>query len=179
MKHQGFTLIELVVVVALVAICSTVLVSLFIGHNRIYRTQTAELDVTGDARQALDDIDSYVRQTNRTLSTYSTYTANAQVLILQIQSVNSSSQLIASTFDDVVYYLNNGNLYRQVFPNPSSSRTAQTKKLAGNVTGLIFTYNNPDYAQVTEVTTNITVQENAGVQNRAITTSSKSKLRDY
>ncbi len=177
--QKGFTLIELIIVVALFSVISIVLTSLFIGHNRIYRTQTAELDVTGDARTALDDIDSYVRQANRALATYSTYTATGQVLILQIQSVNSSNQLVAGKFDHVVYYLSGNGLFRRVFPDASSVRAGGIKKLANNVNGLTFTPNNANYALVTEVTTDITVQENAGVQNRAITASSKASLRAY
>ncbi len=178
-KQSGFTLIELVVVVALFAVCSVVLVDLFIGHNRLYRSETAELDITNDARQALDDVDGYVRQANRILATYSTYTAGPQVLILQIQSVNASNQLVPGTFDNVVFYLSSENLYRQVFPNVASTRAAVTKKLASNVNSLVFTYNNADYAQVTEVTLDLTLQKSAGLQNRAITASSKARLRNY
>src|SRR5689334_16825309 len=116
MKNRGFTLVEILIVVALVAVSSMVLADMFIGHNRLYRTQTAELNVTGDARTSLDDIDGYVRQANRTLDSYSTYIAGSEVLILQIQSINSSNQLIAGTFDYVVYYLDSGSFYRQVFP---------------------------------------------------------------
>jgi prepilin-type N-terminal cleavage/methylation domain-containing protein len=175
----GFTLIEAVIVVALFAVCSVVLVDLFIGHNRLYKSETAALNITNDARLSLDDIDSYVRQANRTLSSYSTYTAGPQVLILQIQSVNSSNQLVPGTFDDVVFYLTGSNLFRQVFPNAASTRAAVTKKLASSVNSLVFTYNNANYSLVTQVQTDITIQENAGVQTRAITLSTKSKLRSY
>jgi prepilin-type N-terminal cleavage/methylation domain-containing protein len=175
----GFTLIEVIVVVALFAVCSVVLTSLFIGQNRIYKTQTAALNITADARIALDDIDNYLRAANRTLAGYSSYTAGPQVLILQIQSVNSSNQLVPGTFDNVVFYLSSGSLVRQIFPNAASTRIATTKKLASNVTGLVFTYNNASYALVTQVSTDLTIQENAGVQTRAITVSSKAKLRAY
>ncbi len=178
-SYGGFTLIEMVIVIALVAIASMVLADMFVSHNRLYRTQTAELNVTGDARTALDDIDSYVRQANRTMESYSTYTAGSQVLILQIQSINSSKQLISATYDYVVYYLVSGSLYRQVIPNAASTRTAVTKKIANNVTALTFTYNDANYPQVTKVTTDMTLLENAGIQNRTISISSQASLRSY
>ena len=177
--RQGFTIIEMVVVTAIVGICGVVLVDLFIGQNRLYKSETAELNVTNDARAALDDVDNYVRQANRTLSSYSSYTAGSQVLILQIQSINASNQLIPGTFDNVVHYLSGSNLLRQIFPNASSSRLAVTKKLANNVSGLVFTYDNSDYALVNQVTTNLTTQENAGLQTKSITLSSEAKLRNY
>ncbi len=176
---NGFTLIEVVIVVALVGVASIILSNLFIGQNRLYRSETAELNVTGDARAALDDLDNYLRQANRTLASYSSFTAGSEVLILQIQSVDGSNRLVAGTFDNVVYYLSEGSLIRQVFPNALSSRPAAAKKLASNVTGLNFTYNNTDYAQVTEVQTDLTISENAGLQTRSITISSKAKLRNY
>jgi len=176
---SGFTLIEVVIVIGLVSVCSIILSQLFIGQNRLYNSETAELDITGDARTALDDIDSYVRQSNRALSSFSTYTAGSQVLILQIQSINSSNQLIAGTFDNVVYYLSGSGLFRQVFPNVASSRSAITKKLASGVNSLTFTYNNADYSLVTEVQVDTTVQENVSGQTRSITLSSKAKLRNY
>ena len=177
--QKGFTLIEVLVVVAISVVCIVVLSSLFIGQNRIYRVETAELNVTADARQAVDDIDNYVRLATRTQSSYSTYTASSNVLILKIQSVNASNQLIAGTFDYVVYYLSGTSLLRQIFSDATSSRSNGIKKLANNVNGLSFTLNNVDYSLVTQVTTDITIQENAGVQTRAITLSSKSRLRNY
>lgn len=179
LQKTGFTLIEVLVVVAIFAVCAVVLTSLFIGQNRIYKTETAELNVTSDARAALDDIDNFVRAATRTMDTYSTYTAGSQVLILQIQSINASNQLLPGVYDYAVYYLTGNDLFREIFPDPSSARPAQLKKLASNVTGLVFTYNNLDLALVTQVTTDLTIQENAGVQIRSITLSSKARLRNH
>ncbi len=178
MRPRGFTLIEIVIVIVIVAVCGIVVTDLFIGQNRLYRTQTAELNVTGDARGSLDDIDNYVRQAHRTISNYATYNAGPQVLILDIQSINASNDLIPG-YDKVIYYLNGNGLFREVFPQGASARLATTKKLASNVSGLAFTYNNVNYSLVTGVTTDITIQENAGIQTRAITISSKSILRNY
>ena len=178
-SNKGFTLIELVVVIALVATTVVVLVNLFIGQNRIYKTQTAELNVANDTRASLDDIDAYARQSRRVLANYQTWNTGAQALVLEIQSINASAQLIPGTYDTVVYYLTGPNFYRQVFPNSASGRTAQTKKLAGNVTGLVFTYNNLDPTLASEITVDLTIQESAGQQTRSITASSKSYLRNY
>jgi len=177
--QQGFTLTEILVVIFLVAIISLVVSNLFIGQNRIYRVETAELNITNDARNSLDDIDNYVRQASRTLAVYSTYNAGAQVLILQIQSVNAANQLVAGKYDHVVYYLINNKLYRQVFPDATSVRAALTKLLASNVVSLTFTYNDPSIFSSTQVSTAITITESVGFQSRSISISSLSKLRNY
>jgi len=178
MMQKGFTLVEVLVAVVLVLICGGIVAQLFIGHNRLYRVETAELNITNDARVALDDIDNYVLQANRVLASYSTFTSDAQTLILQIQSVNAANALIAG-YDNVVFYLDNGSLYREVFPNGLSARPAGIKKLASNVNDLEFTYNNASFPLVTSVATDISLQEDAGVQTRAITVSSQALLRNY
>jgi type II secretory pathway pseudopilin PulG len=177
-QNFGFSLVEAVIVIALVVVLSIVVVNMFIGQNRIYKTQTAELGVNAGARNSLDDIDAFVRGSSTALGSYTTYTAGPQVLILQIQSIDVQNKLIAGTFDHVVYYLLGTDLIREIFPNAASTRSAGTKQLARNVNGLVFTYNNSNFSLVTEIDTDLTIEDNAGVQNRSITLSSKSRIRN-
>jgi len=170
---------EVVVTVALVAIVSLVVVEIFLSQNRLYKVQFSELNILNDARLSLDDIDSQVRSATRTVSTHGAYNAGPTVLILQIQSVNATDQLIPGTFDVVVYYLNGAKLFREILPDALSTRVAGTKLVADNVTSLNFVYNNADFTQVTEVETQITILEANNVQNRSITASSKSRLRNH
>ena len=178
-NSHGFSLMELVVVIGIFAVCSVILTALFIGQNRMYETETAELNITSDARTVFDDVDNYVRQSIRVISSYSSYTTGPQVLILQVQSVNASNQLVAGTYDYIVYYLTGTNFNRTIFPDPASSRPAVTKQLASRINSLAFTYNNADYSLVTAVTTDLTAQQDVGFQTRSITLSSKSKIRGY
>ena len=177
-KSRGFTLIELVVVIALVVGVSLVLVNLFIGQNRIYKTQTSELNVTNGARAALDEIDAQVRAANQVVASYSTYNSGPQTLILQTPSVDAQNKIISATFDNVVFYLSNGDLMRLIAAHPSSSRAGGTKKMAGSVTSLNFTYDNGNFALVKQVSTDLTVAESAGSQTRSVSASSKAKLRN-
>ncbi|MBI2356199.1 MAG: prepilin-type N-terminal cleavage/methylation domain-containing protein [Candidatus Doudnabacteria bacterium] len=174
----GFTLIEVIIVVFMLGMAMLVLTSLFLNQNQVYQSQTAELNVTADARFALDDIDSSVRAADVVAASYSSYTTGTQVLVLQIPSINASNQIIAAAYDYFVYYLTGSDFFRQIFPNASSSRQATTKKIASNVTGLLFSYDNGDSALVKQVTTDLTIQQSGGRYNRSITISSKSRLRN-
>ncbi|OGE82788.1 MAG: hypothetical protein A3B10_03895 [Candidatus Doudnabacteria bacterium RIFCSPLOWO2_01_FULL_44_21] len=178
-QNFGFTLIEMIIVVFLVGSLSLVVASLFFGQDKIYHTQMMELGVTNDARMALDDIDAFVRMTDVLVSSQGGYTLGAQTLILQIPSINASSQIIPATYDYVVYSLSGSNLDRIIMPDDASSRVSTTKRVASRVNGLVFTYDNANPNLVKYVTTNITTQEAyPGVPNKSITLSSKSKLRN-
>ncbi|MBX4204984.1 MAG: prepilin-type N-terminal cleavage/methylation domain-containing protein [Candidatus Doudnabacteria bacterium] len=176
---RGFTLVETLVVLFIFSLGIVIIFDMFLAQNRLYRTQTAQLNITSSVRFALDDIDNYGRQAHRTLASYSTYTAGPQTLILEIGSVNSSGRLISGTYDHVVYYLTSGSLTRVVIPDASSTRPSSTRVVAVNVTALTFTYNNADYTSVTQVDTSLTCAESASIQTRTYTGSSKTKLRSY
>lgn len=176
---KGFTLIELIIVLGIFSILVFFLAYISGYHFQTYDNENAELNITNDARTALDDVDNYVRQAHRILSTYTTYTTGNTTLIVQIPSIDSSGQIIDSTYDIVVFYRSGSNFIRQVFPNTSSSRSSATRNLAAGVTSLTFSYNNTDYTQSTQVTTSITIQQQAGTQTRSITVSSQSTLRNY
>lgn len=182
---KGFTVIELVVVLPIAVACMAFLGYIFYFQYWVFNAQSAELAITYDARQSLDSINQYIRQSYRVASSYSTYTTGAQTLVLQLQSINASSQPISGSYDYVVVYLSGTNLYLQVFPNASSTRTASTKKIASdiNTSSFGFTYNNATYSAVTKVTTTMaitaTVKNQISSQTRSITVSSEAKLRNY
>ncbi len=178
-ESAGFTLVEIIVAIGIFAIIILFLPYLGVYHYWIYNTQIAQFDVISDARGTLDDMDSYVRQSNRVISNYLTYTTDSQTLILQIQSIDPSNNLIAGTYDNVVFYLSGSDFFRQVFPSANSKRLAATKKLASNVTEITFSYDNLNYSLVQQVTTTISVQQNLGKDIKSATLSSQAKLRNY
>ncbi len=181
MKQKGFTLVELIVSVSLFLIVSLFLGYLVTYQFLIYNTQITELNITHDARTALDDIDDYVRQSNRVVANYDSYTTGSQILVLQIKSIDSSNQLIGATYDNVVFYSSGSDLFRQVFPNSHSSRLAVTKKLATNVdtNNFSFSYDNLDYFLVKQITTSMAIKQNVGNKIKSITLYSQTKLRNY
>ncbi|HYC29162.1 MAG TPA: prepilin-type N-terminal cleavage/methylation domain-containing protein [Chitinophagaceae bacterium] len=177
-KQQGFTLMEAVIVVALLGFLMVVITQFFLGSNRIYQNQTAELGVNFSARSALDDIDAQVRQASQTLGTYDIHTAGPDVLILEIPAVNASNQLVPAAYDHIVYYMNGTNLMKQVYGDPASVRQSQLRSIGQNISTVNFTYNHADYAQVTQVDTSLNISSSAGLDTRTLNISSKSYIRN-
>ena len=179
MRNRGFTLIEMLVVIALVAVVGIMVAEMFFGQHKLYQAQFSELIVLNDARSALDEIDNYVRGANHVLDVYNTFTSDSDTLILQVQSIDATNQLVPGAYDVVVFYLQAGGLYREVIPNVASVRPATIKQLAGNVTALNFVYNDANFTLVSEVNTTLTATNTNPTQTRSATISSKSHLRNY
>ncbi len=180
-SQEGFTLVELLVVLPIIIVTGFFLAYLVSYEYRVYSTQSAELAIAADARLSLDEIDIYVRQANRVASNYSTYVTDSQTLVLQLQSVDASGQVVSGAYDYAVFYLSGTTLKGQIFPDASSSRVAATKTLANNIdtSNFSFTYDNASYGLARNVETNLALQQNAGGYARSISVSSSATLRNY
>jgi prepilin-type N-terminal cleavage/methylation domain-containing protein len=176
--QKGFTIIETLIVIVLVGVMLIVLSEFFFGTSNMYRSQDAELQVNFAARVALDDIDAYVRQATVALGYFDIYTAGPTVLILELPSIDSSQQIIPGIFDQVIISKTGSQIFRRVIPNLLSSRIAEEKLLADNVTSLVFEYNDLDYAQVSEITTTLNISNDTGKELRTLDISSRSTLRN-
>jgi len=184
MIQKGFTLIEILISLSIIIALTFFLAYLVFYQYWLYNTQNAEIDIINNARLALNTIDDYVRQSNEVLSSYSTYQTNSQTVILQLNSIDASSQIISGSYDTVVCYLSGTDLLIQLFPDQNSSRVAFTKKLATNidVNNFSFAYDDPNYSSAEQVTTNLAISvfvPSFEQQNKSISLSSKSKLRNH
>lgn len=163
---RGFTLAEVIVVTALLAILMTLGVGIFLSNNRFYETQTGEVTSINSTRQAGDKINEYTRTalafvTSRVHNSI-TYTAGAQTLILQLPAVDSSSEIIAGVYDYVIVSIDPNNSSRLILivdSNPFSDRPAQLLELTNKLSILNFTYDNADLALARKVNYQIKVQE--------------------
>jgi prepilin-type N-terminal cleavage/methylation domain-containing protein len=177
-KNAGFTLIETIIVLGLVAVLSVALGEIFIGQYKIYKIEFSELIVQFEARQALDEVTNQVRSAHYVLDEHEEYATGSQTLILQVQSINAANQLIPGVFDIVLINLDGKSLTREIIPDEQSVRPAQSKQLSGNVTSLNFSYNSEVLEQVTEVETGLSVTDENVYQNRTFSASSKARLRN-
>lgn len=152
-KTKGFSLVETIIVLALVVIVLYVLVSMFLGYSKTYSYIEAGFEVSGSAATAVEDISSAVRQSSGVLSsrTFSgtNYTTNSTTLVLEVPTVNSSGSIVSSTYDYILFYRSGTDLYRVIDANGSSARTSGTKKLSNVVQSITFTY---DAVTVTDAT---------------------------
>ena len=181
MNNKGFTLIEVLVVSAILFLVVGFLGYLSVKHFWIYNSQVSQLDIGNDARFSLDDIDNFVRSARRVSVSYDIYSTGPQTLVLQLPSIDSSNKIIENTYDYVVYYLSGQALVREIFPDAISDRESGIKTLTSYIDedNFSFTYDNADYSLVKKITTLISIKKGQSGQQRSITLSSKSFLRNY
>lgn len=163
MKNQkGFaTLLELILVIALVSIIMVLLTTVFLSQSKTFNTQKSQIEVEVSNRFALDEMTSKLRESTGLLSQAvvdgQTYTTNDQTVVAQIPAVDASSEIIFGKFDTLIYTLNSSNpkqLLKILSPDLASSRTKQRVVLANDVSSLQFSYNNADLALVDVVKIN-------------------------
>src|SRR5690349_4747585 len=129
-NKSGFTLIELVIVLGISSIVLLGLLSLFEWHQKVFVYEQADVQVTSSARQVMNNMSEYIAQGYMILSSRTingtAYTTDADTIVLQIPSRNSSGSAIAGTYDYVVFNLSNGSIYQSIETGNGSVRPSGT-----------------------------------------------------
>lgn len=174
--QNGFTLIEMLVVVFLTSVILLGLFSLYEWHGKMYSYQQAVVRVTQSSRNTMQTLSTYVSQSYQvatsTVVQGVTYTSDADSLVLFLPSIDSTGNVVAGKTDTAVFYSSGTDAFVSFQPDVASSRTAIAKKqLSDSLQSLTFTYNNASTTQVTQVTAAVTnrVQVRTQLVKSAIT----------
>ncbi len=162
MKHNGFTLIETVLVIGFYVVVLLALTNAYLMFTRLYAYQQTFVPVAQSAGDALDAITAAVLPASHVLAQYTfsstTRSSNVTTLVLESPSITSSGSIIAGTYDYIAFYLSGADLYRITAIGAGSVRVAGTKRIGSMVNSLTFVYDNMDFTLVTKVDTDIIAQ---------------------
>ncbi len=177
-NQEGFTLVEIVIVVALFAILIFAFLGLYDDHGKLFNFENGVIRTSGGNRQALNEMRTLVLQSKLVLAsrTFSgtVYTSGPSTMILQIPSIDASNNVIAGTWDYAVFYASGTRLYRILEANASSVRKSNTKLLSDTLSAVTFTYNSTDFAEVNTVDVDLTSQ--LQVRNQSVSSHEQLKL---
>ncbi len=143
--EPGFTLIEILVAIALVAILSAVLASVVTYTSRSAAIERTRSDLIVENRRLLDDTMRMVKAANTVLRSAtvlgSLYTTDAQTLVLQVPAVDSAQSIVPNATDLIVFRLN-GVRYelRQEGATGSIRPNTANRAYSKRVNNLAFTY---------------------------------------
>jgi len=155
---KGFTLVELTVVVALMAVIMLILMSLYVTGQQFLITESARNDVIRDNRYVFDWISRDIKGAVQVVSSWDAYTTSSNCLILRIPSVDSSGLIIdiENELDYIIYRLNSehpNKLERVVDAKDGvSSRVDSTRVLATRVNSFLLSSDGVELSSVADLT---------------------------
>jgi prepilin-type N-terminal cleavage/methylation domain-containing protein len=153
--QKGFTLIEILIVMACSAIIGTILVTILVQGSSIFSDQTTKVNQNLSLNSASNQIDQTVQYASQISANYidgsTTYTTSDKVLIGKLPAIDSSGNVIESKFDTFILMqdpVNSAYLKKLIIPDLLSSRKSEDMTLLNQMTFLQFVYLN-DSAVVT------------------------------
>lgn len=162
-QKPGFSLVETVIVVGLVAGLMLAIIELFINFNTSYDLQNANINNSYSAAAFLNETEELSLQADsvvasRTINS-TTYTSGTSTLVLELPSIDSSGDIISNAHDYAVMYVASSSVYRVLQADAASVRHSGTKLFSDVVNSLTFTYNNVSPASTTKIAIDIITQK--------------------
>jgi prepilin-type N-terminal cleavage/methylation domain-containing protein len=162
---KGYTLIELIISMAILAVIMAAVATIFVTSIKNYRTESQKSAFQRELNFVVDNISKDVKEAAEVPQNYDVFALAPTVLILAIPATNSSNNFIYTgevlEKDYVVYYLLNQELKRKIYANPLGSRQSSENTIMKNVSNLAFTYS-PGITNAGQVNTRVIVSANVG-----------------
>ena len=188
---KGFTLVELLVTLTISAIVVLTIIMVYLAHFRVFINQNASFDVTSQARIAVDEIVNQVRESQAIVNTCAScgsVTTGTNSLVLQLWRLDTSGDPSDTAYDYITYSVSNNKIVKNIYPAPTSSRTAVNNKILASsilaATDLVCTYDPlvppANYTDVSQVTVSVTATQTttAGAKTITATQTGKAALRN-
>lgn len=181
LHKPGFTLIEILISVAILAVITLVVGSILISHLNLFNNVKQLVDISSSNKLALDELISQIREGSSIVSTCSNCngdTTSSTVLVLQLWPLDAAKNPFEPTADyDYVIYkrdaTDNKKLIKKIVADPASSRTNSTKVMAADITNLTFSYDNATPSLASEIT--VEVANTLTIANKTQTVSQQVK----
>lgn len=157
---RAFTLIEVLITIALSTILLFAIVQLYIVYGRVIVFQNASIEVALGASSIMDSFRSSGLQASQVVATHAfagvDYNSGATSVVFKVPSINASGSIISSTYDYIGISSSGTDAYRLVDAAVGSARTTEKKRLTGVLEAISFTYDNQSFPLVTNVILNAT-----------------------
>jgi len=190
---RGFTLVEIMIATGVSLIIVGIIVEVLMTSQRSFSTGVGLMRVHSNARLAMDQLTRDVKWARQIATSVTiggtTYTTGDNELVLEVPSLDASGEILAVTFDTIVYHLTGASpdqIERIVSPDGASSRLSEEKIVANEVTAFDLSSGGVGLSSIANlqsvndisitVTTSITVIGDQSVQE---TLSSRAKLRNF
>jgi Tfp pilus assembly protein PilW len=156
LKPKCFSLIELLVIVAIVSFMILAMLSLHVAGQRYFMTGSARADILRDNRHVLNYISRDIKGAIQVLPGWDVYTTSSSCLVLQVPSLDSKELIIDidNEFDHIVYRLNSEspNRIERIVDGKdgTSSRENRTRVIATRVNSFQLSTGGVDLSSVSD-----------------------------
>lgn len=158
--HRAFTLVEVVITVALSVILVLAIAQLYIVYGRAIEFQQSSIAVTLGGSSIMDTVRAAGLQAKRVVASHTfsgtVYNSGTTTAIFELPAIDASGAIIANTYDYIGIATSSTNAYRLVDAAAGSARVSGQKKLTGNLNAISFIYDNVDFTLVKSVTVDAT-----------------------
>lgn len=157
---RGFTLIEIVITIALSVILMLAIAQLYVVYGRVITFQKSSIDVALGGSSIMDAARAAGLQARHIVAVHTfsgiEYTSGTTTAIFELPAVDASGAIIAGAFDYISISASDTNAYHLTDAAPGSARLSGEKRLTGVLDALSFAYDNSDFPSVTSVTVDAT-----------------------
>lgn len=188
-SKTGFTLVEVLITVAVAIVAGTLLISIWVQNNGLYKAQTSKISTGVSLNDALTDITESIKNSATVASNYPaqpSVTTDTDTLVLALPSINANGYVIENVYDYVVITKDPQKpklLRKFVYPNAQSTRPKEEKLLSNVLTNVIFNYYDDNGNPVSptnaeKITFIIQTSEKAGNGQNVASSSGQASLRN-
>jgi prepilin-type N-terminal cleavage/methylation domain-containing protein len=160
--ERAFTLLEVLIVLAITALMFMALITIFIRYNSYFVEQRARITVGQSAAVSMNELHRLSLQADAVVVSHAfggtTYTSGPSTLVLELPSITSSGDIVDGAHDYVVFYASGTTLYRMFDIAGASARSGGTKALTTALEHIAFTYDNADLASARSITIDLATQ---------------------
>lgn len=172
---EGMTLIETMVVIGIMGILFVLVSQIFLINQNLVALALGRADNDNGAIFAIRRMGELTRgatavMASQTINSIS-YTSSSTVLVLKLPSIDSSNNIIASTYDYIAVYrdaTDTTKIFTDTQKSGSSVRVNGKKLLTAYNSTMSFSYNNSTIASATRVS--VFLINTQTIRNKALTT---------
>ncbi|MEI6266360.1 MAG: type II secretion system protein [bacterium] len=182
---KGFTLVELLITMSLVAVISLIISNVFISGYRTFNDEISNARIQANSQTILDKIITETKNGMLIEASHNGFTTGTNTIIIQVPAINHDKQIQYSgtsmLFDRIIYFYADSKIHRIVYADPSSTRyntNGIDKILSTNVLELSFSYD-PSAETATLVTATVRTGDRVNGKTKQITLTGKARLRNH
>jgi prepilin-type N-terminal cleavage/methylation domain-containing protein len=172
MMRRGFTLLEIIIVLAIALVCFLVILGMYISQSQLFTNESniAELQtinsiaqetLSGTIEQGMEIIES--RTINGTA-----YASDSDTIIIKLPAYNASKTIINGIYDYIAFNFDtvNSKIISNTETGTGSARISGEKTVANFVSALNFRYNSNVWTSVNEVEMTLATKKEIGGAER-------------